>query len=154
MSQNEAEADELPTFGVRAEAETATRTTVETRGFEFVVDEPEDLGGDDEGPNPVEYLAGSWAGCLNVVGHLVADEMDIELDGLAIDVEGELDPARLFGHDEDVRAGYQEVRMSLSVDTGADEETLQEWFDEVEERCPVTDNLANPTPIDVTIAET
>ena len=107
MSQNNAERRALPTFHVSARADTATKTTVETRGFEFVIDEPEELGGSDEAPNPVEYLIGSWAGCLNVVCHVVADEMDLELGRLTIDIEGELDPAKFLGVADDVRAGYQ-----------------------------------------------
>lgn len=150
MSQNET--GQLQTFDVTATAETATKTTVETRGFEFVVDEPEELGGDDEAPNPVEYLIGSWAGCLNVVCHVVADEMGIELDDLEIDVEGELDPTKFLGEADDVRAGYREIRVEIVADVDADEETVAEWLDEVEERCPVADNVANPTPIDVSIS--
>ena len=61
----------LHTFSIDATGDSATKTTVSARDFTFVVDEPPALGGDDAGPNPVEYLLGALAGCLNVVGHLV-----------------------------------------------------------------------------------
>lgn len=147
QKQEQTERDSVPTFGVTATAETATKTTVEARDFEFVIDEPEDLGGENDGPNPVEYLAGSLAGCLNVVCHLVADEYGIEIEDLEFEIEGELDPAKLLEDAEGVRAGYQELRVEITATTDADEATLEEWLTTVEDRCPVTDNVANETPV-------
>lgn len=152
MSQQRRETKTLPTFGVTATAETPTKTIVETRNFEFVVDEPQDFGGENDAPTPVEYLIGSWAGCLNVVCHLVADEKDIEFDELSIEIEGDLDPAALTGEDTDVRPGYQEIEVAITAATDADDATLTEWLDEVETRCPVGDNLTNPTPVELSIA--
>ncbi|WP_049920192.1 OsmC family protein [Halobiforma nitratireducens] len=140
-------------FSVSATGESATKTAVTARDFEFVVDEPASLGGTDDGPNPVEYLLGSLAGCLNVVAHVVADEYDFELRDVEIDLEGELDPAKFMGKRDDVRAGYQEVTATISVDADADDETLTEWLAEVEKRCPVSDNVQNETPLSVTLED-
>jgi uncharacterized OsmC-like protein len=35
------------------------------------------------------------------------------------------------------------------VDTDAYEETLKRWVEAVEDRCPVSDNLGNSTPVRV-----
>jgi uncharacterized OsmC-like protein len=35
----------------------------------MTVGEPEDAGGTNEGANPLEYMIGSQAGCLNATGH-------------------------------------------------------------------------------------
>ena len=147
------ESEQLEAFGVSARAENETETTVETRGFSFTVDEPEALGGTDEGPNPVEYLLGAWAGCLNVVAHTVAEERDIEIRDLEVDLEGGLDPKKFLGFAEDVRAGYQEIDVTISVDTDADEADLEAWLEEVEERCPVGDNIQNVTPASISFEE-
>jgi uncharacterized OsmC-like protein len=152
MADNTAESDQLTSFSVSAESETATKTLVETRDFEFVIDEPPHLGGDDDGPNPVEYLLGSLAGCLNVVGHAVAREMDLDVDGLEVEIEGDLDPAKFMGKAEDPRAGYQEVRVDLTVDSDEDEAALETWLDAVEERCPVSDNLGQATPLELDVS--
>ncbi|MFC4246457.1 OsmC family protein [Natribaculum luteum] len=138
-------------FQVSANAVSDTKTTVETRGFEFVVDEPAPLGGTNDGPNPVEYLLGAWAGCLNVVAHTVAEEYAFELEDVQVDLAGELNPARFLGLSDDPRAGYQEIEVTISVDTDADEATLEEWAGEVEERCPVGDNVQNATPATVDV---
>lgn len=145
------EAEHIERFAVSAESESATKTALEARDFEFVVDEPAALGGTNDGPNPVEYLLGAWAGCLNVVVHTVAEERGIEVDGVDIDVEGELDPRKLLGAAEDVRAGYQEIRVRIEVESDADRDALDALGAEVAERCPVGDNIGNPTPTDVTV---
>ena len=147
MSQS----DNMHQFSVSATGDTETKTTVSVRDFEFVVDEPADLGGTNEGPNPVEYLLGAWAGCLNVVAQKVCEEHDVDLAGLEIDVEGDLDPRKFMGMADEPRAGFQEIRVELAVDTDADDETLETIREEVEARCPVGDNIMDPTPADVTI---
>ncbi|SEP24962.1 Uncharacterized OsmC-related protein [Halogranum amylolyticum] len=145
------EADHIERFAVSAESESETKTVVEAREFEFVVDEPPSLGGTNDGPNPVEYLIGAWAGCLNVVVHTVGEERGIDLERVKIAIEGDLDPRKFLGIDEDVRAGYQEINVRIEVESDADEEALEALRGEVEERCPVGDNIDNPTPTDVAI---
>lgn len=145
------ETDQLERFTVSAANETETKTLVEARQFEFVVDEPAQLGGTDEGPNPVEYLLGAWAGCLNVVAHTVGEERGIDIDAVEVEIEGDLDPRKFLGVTEDVRAGYQEIRVHLDVETDADVAPLDGFAEEVEERCPVGDNIGNATPTTVTV---
>lgn len=138
-------------FSTKAQSENPTKTVVKTRGFEMVIDEPGDLGGTNAGPNPVEYILGALSGCLNVVGHLVAKEMGFNLRGIELEVEGDLDPGKFSGKSMENRAGYQEIRVNVKPDTDADEETLEEWLKAIEVRCPVSDNLSNPTPIDISL---
>lgn len=138
-------------FEVHAQRENPTKVSVKARNFTIIVDEPANLGGTDDGPNPVEYVLAALAGCLNVVGNMVAKEMGFELKSLSFDIEGELDPAGFMGKAKDVRPGYQEIRVSANLETDADQETLNKWIKVVEKRCPVSDNIANPTPTKFTI---
>lgn len=138
-------------FSIKAHSENPTKTVVEARNFKIVVDEPKNLGGTDDGPNPVEYVLAAFAGCLNVVGHLVAQEMGFSLKGMEINMEGDLDPSKFMGKETEERAGYKEIRVSLKPDSDADEETLQKWMTSVKARCPVSDNLANATPVKVVL---
>lgn len=138
-------------FRVKAESETATKTRVKARNFEIIVDEPADLGGNNDAANPVEYVLAAFSGCINVMGHLVAKEMDFELRGLKIDMVGDLNPDKLFGKDTEDRAGYKGIKVTLRPDCNADEATLSKWKEEVCNRCPVSDNLKNPTNVDVCV---
>ncbi|MFB6086229.1 MAG: OsmC family protein [Halodesulfurarchaeum sp.] len=147
MSPSVTGTEETETHSISAESRTETHTVVEARDFTFGIDEPTEIGGTNAGPTPVEYLLGALAGCLNVVGHTVAEELDLEIRTIGIDIEGDLDPRKFLGAAEEPRPGYQEVAVSLVVDSTASEEQLETWLEIVEERCPVSDNIANSTPL-------
>lgn len=136
-------------FRVKATSASPAKTVVKARNFEIIVDEPEDLGGSNEAANPVEYVLAAFAGCLNVMAHVIAGEMNIELRGLEIDLAGDLNPARLFGLSYEDRAGYKQIEVILKPDTDADEETLKKWVDVIMDRCPVSDNIQNTTPVKI-----
>ena len=139
------------TFSAKAQSENHTKTVVKARGFEMTIDEPEDLGGTNDGANPVEYILAALSGCLNVVGHLVAKEMGFEINDFELEIEGDLDPGKFSGKSETGRAGYKEIRVNIDVDTDADRSTLEKWLETIEERCPVSDNLANETPVKISL---
>ena len=67
---------------VRAHSENATKTVVKARNFQLIIDEPTEMGGTNEGATPVEYVLGAFSGCLNVMAHLIAKEMDISKKGV------------------------------------------------------------------------
>lgn len=139
-------------FKVRAQSENPTKTVVRARNFEMIIDEPPNVGGTDEGPTPVEYILGALAGCLNVVGHVVAQEMAFTLRGISFELEGDLDPAKFSGKQTTSRAGYQAIRVKINPDTDATAEQLETWLKTVESRCPVSDNLSNATPVELMLS--
>jgi uncharacterized OsmC-like protein len=140
-------------FTVNGKCENPTKLVVTSRKFKIIIDEPENLGGTDAGTSPVEYVLAALGGCLNVVGHLVAKEMGMELKGLEINLEGDLDPAKFMGKPTSERTGFKEIRVSLKPVTTADKATLDKWIKAVEERCPVSDNLKNPTPVKIVVSK-
>ena len=140
------------TFKVKATSENPMKSIVETGHFKLIVDEPKSMGGTDDGAAPVEYLLAALAGCLNIVGHAVARELGMNLNGLEIQVEGDLDPAKFMGKPTEERTGYQEVRVALKPDTDADQAALEKWLALLEERCPVSDNLAHETPLKLSLS--
>jgi len=143
----------LLNFSTKGVSESATKFVSNSRTFSFIVDEPPALGGTDHGANPVEYILAGLAGCLNVVAHIVAKEQGIKLNSLKISVEGDINPARLLGLSNDERAGFQSLRILLIPESDASPEALLTWLEAVEARCPVRDNLANITPLEIGIKE-
>lgn len=139
------------TFRIRAHSENPTKTVVKARSFEMTIDEPADLGGTNAGANPVEYILAALSGCLNVMCHLVAKEMNFELRGVELKLSGSLNPDKLFGKETTDRAGYKTISVEITPDTDADDETLAKWLQTVESRCPVSDNLSHPTPVHISL---
>ncbi len=122
-----------------------TKMKVVGDGFEIVVDK---LGG--EAPSPLHYQLAALAGCLNIVGTLVAKDLKIDVEGMEVEIVGIFNPSKFMGVDNG-RAGFKEIDVTIRVKTDADEETLKKWLSLVEERCPISDNLANPTPVRIEI---
>lgn len=138
-------------FSVNGESNSTTQFVAKARHFKLVVDEPEELGGTDEAANPVEYILAGLAGCINVVGHLVAKELGFEISKLNIDISGEINPDKLLGISTHERAGFQSIQINLNPETEADIVTLSQWLKIVEDRCPVKDNLRNETPVRLSV---
>ncbi len=136
-------------FTVKGESTSATQFTGKTRDFTLIVDEPEALGGTDKYANPVEYILAGFAGCVNVVGHLVAKELGFVIDKLKIEVSGEINPDRFLGLSNNDRAGFKSINLNLIPETEVNIVTLNKWLQIVEERCPVKDNLSNKTDVKV-----
>ena len=138
-------------FSVNGESNSITQFVAKARHFKLVVDEPEELGGADEAANPVEYILAGLAGCINVVGHLVAKELGFVISKLNIDISGEINPDKLLGISNHERAGFQSIQINLNPETEADIVTLSQWLKIVEDRCPVKDNLRNETPVRLSV---
>lgn len=136
-------------FKIDAKMASKAKTVVKARNFEIIVDEPVALGGTDSAPNPVEYVLTAFAGCLNVMGNLIAGEMGFELRALDIEISGTLNPDKLFGKSDAERAGYKSITVKLTPDCDADKATLEKWMHAVEDRCPVSDNIQNITEVKV-----
>ncbi|MDZ7700978.1 MAG: OsmC family protein [Halobacteriales archaeon] len=116
------------------------RTRVDTGDAEFVV-------GKDV--NPVEYFLGGVVACINSTGTMVARDMGLDIESLTVTVEGDVDYSAYRGEPSEARPGLQSIELSLDVTADADEATIEEWVERIEARCPVTDNVANPTPLAV-----
>ncbi|MEP1094326.1 MAG: OsmC family protein [Cyclobacteriaceae bacterium] len=138
-------------FSISSVSESPAKTRIKARDFDLTVDEPEALGGTDQAPNPVEYILAGYAGCINVVAHIVADELNFSLENLQVDIDGYLNPNRLFGKSLDERAGYKNIDVRLQTTSAIDPELKKKWLSEIGHRCPVNDNLTNTTPISFSV---
>ncbi len=138
-------------FSVKGESQGPTKLEVKARQFSFIIDEPPALGGGDEGANPVEYLLGSYAGCLNVVFYIVAKEEGIRVNSLKIDIDGNLDPSKFLGFSKINRSGFHNINVQIDIDTDAPDFRIADLISKVKERCPINDNLSNITQINYAI---
>jgi len=104
-----------------------------------------------EGPSPLEYILAGYAGCINAVGKLVAKEQGIILKSVEVEINGTLSLDKYQGKISNKRAGFSSIEVVVKPISDATLEQLKEWLKTVEKRCPVQDNLLNPTPVSVVL---
>jgi putative redox protein len=80
------------------------RATVQARGHELAVDEPEEEGGANEGVMPTELLCAALASCFCLALAFVADKRGRELPGLRVVVRTTRAGRELRYHRFDVEA--------------------------------------------------
>lgn len=124
---------------------------IHTQEFRIEGDEPEQILGQRTAPNAVELLLAALGSCLSVGYAANAAAMDIELDDLRFEMEGDVDLRGFLGISEGVRAGYDSVTCTVYIDADASEEELAELRERVESTSPLMDVLANEVALETDV---
>lgn len=144
----------MVTARIRTLGESMARSTTQARSFKIFMDETPALGGEDGAPSPLEYLLAAHGGSLSYMTFYIGKELGIDVKKTDIEIDATLDPAKLAGANRAVRAGCQAINVTIQVDAHASRERLERLREEVEERCPLSDNLANPTLVSIALRAT
>ncbi len=136
---------------ISGESENPTRMNLRSGKFKMIIDEPEPMGGTNQGPSPVQVLLMALAGCLNVTGHQVAGERGLKLKKMKIIIDGDMNPCTFMGCSYESRAGFQDIRVKVYpvFEEPLPKEMIHAWLEETEARCPVTDNIKTATHIGI-----
>ncbi|MEA2107641.1 MAG: OsmC family protein [Bacteroidota bacterium] len=110
---------------------------------DFVIDQPKQGGGQDLGPNPLEIFLSSLPACICAIGKIISNQKRLNVRGIDVKVEGDIDKDFLMGKTEEGRAGFTEIRSYINVDADMSKEEKQAFIEEIEKRCPIADNMAN-----------
>lgn len=111
-------------------------------------DEPEQLGGTDTGPNPVEQILGALGNCLAVGYAANATAAGITINDMKIEVEGNLDLHTFLGL-KDGNAGFQDISVKVNMDSDGSDEALKALHEKVMTTSPVGHTLGRAVPVDV-----
>jgi uncharacterized OsmC-like protein len=115
--------------------------------FEYDSDHPAVLCGEDNGPTPVEHLLHALAGCLTAGIGNIAAVRGITLHEVESTVEGDIDLQGILGLSDEVRNGYQGIRISFRIRGDAPAEKLREIVEQSRKRSAVFDVLSNGVPV-------
>jgi len=140
-----------PLATLRAEGKSAgdLKSQVQVRDLApFIVDEPERLGGTNEGPNPLEYLLGAVSACTSIIINYAAKDQNFQYSGVRFSAEGTLDP-RGFKGVEGITTYFQTVKITINIETKESCENIFRLKEAVEKRCPIY-NLLKDAGVDVT----
>jgi uncharacterized OsmC-like protein len=121
--------------------------TPRTRRFVIMTDAPAGLGGVDSGPAAIEVALVALAGCLTSGVAANAALFDVPIDGLEIEMEGDIDLRGMLGHDKSVRSGFSDIRYTVTVQSPAPEDKVRRCKETIDRKSPVGDTLANPVKI-------
>ncbi|MCY1157088.1 MAG: OsmC family peroxiredoxin [Citricoccus sp.] len=127
------------------------QTRVAVREFAFTVDEPEAIGGRNEAPTPMEYLAGAVDACLTVTIDQTAARRGLDLTGINTYSLARQDRRGLAGT-ADVQPYFHAYRLQVSVGTPeTDPAVLRDFAAAVEHSCPAV-NLLRDAHAGLTVA--
>lgn len=127
-------------YKVSSESEEGMRVKVNNgRGHEIIIDEPEQLGGTDQGMNPVEVTLASLAGCFSITASLLAKKMKVSIDNLKVEAAGEIDEKAMSS--KEVDSGFKEVDIVIKIKSQSSKDKIEELFQNIELFCPVSDSL-------------
>lgn len=125
----------MMTFQIKAQSE-GLKVEAKAGNHSLTLDEGSQMGGKDQGPNPLQATLSALASCENVTAHMAAKEMNFDLQGIAFEISGKFDPKGFMG-DPEVRPYFQSVEVKAVVKTSESDERIQELQEKVESRCPV-----------------
>jgi uncharacterized OsmC-like protein len=114
-------------------------------------DEPPVLLGGNAAPNAVEAVLHALASCLSVGFIYNAAAQGIRVDSLDFDLEGDLDLHAFLGLSDQVRPGYEGIRVNYRVKADAPRKKLEELCEYVQKTSPVLDIIRNPVPVTISL---
>jgi len=120
-----------------------------TRPFQLDTDEPAVLLGHDLGANAGEYVLHALASCLTGTMVYHAAARGIRIEELESRVEGDVDLRGFLGLSDEVRNGYENIRVTFRIKADAPQEKIQELLDLAKKRSPVFDIVSNPVSVSV-----
>jgi uncharacterized OsmC-like protein len=119
--------------------------------FRYDADHPAVLVGQDRGPTPIEFLLHGLASCITAGIGNIAAVRGVTLTSVESRVEGDIDLRGILGLSDQVRNGYERIRISFDIAGDAPPEKLREIVQQACDRSAVFDVLTHGVPVDVSI---
>jgi uncharacterized OsmC-like protein len=117
------------------------------RNFTIGIDEPLELLGTNQFPNPQETLLAALNGCM-IFGYVALCSIEgIELEELRIETEGNIDLRGFLGIDPSVRPGYDQIRYTVHIKGNGTPAQFEKIHQSVIATSPNYFNLATAIPL-------
>ena len=111
------------------------------------------VGGDGTGACSGDLLLGALAACAQITCQMVAEAMGLQVNDIAVTVEGDLDLRGTLGIDREAPVGFTDIRLSFAIDApGASEDELAALQRKTERYCVVMQTLLGPPAVTTTWA--
>ena len=131
-------------FGLGQEQQHKTETS-------FDADHPEIFASEDKGITPIEYVLVGLASCLTAGVAAVAQNRGIQLRSVESKLEGKMDIRGILGIDNEVRNGYDDIKVTFKIDGDASKKELEAIVAQSQKRSAVYDVITNPVNVTVEV---
>jgi uncharacterized OsmC-like protein/TusA-related sulfurtransferase len=126
------------------------QSTVYCRNHQWQVGQPASFDVEDAAPSAVEYVLGALGACLAMGLQVHASRRGIQIDELEISLGGQIDNIYVFlGVEQQGHSGFRSITGTLYVRADADEDVLQELWQQTLAASPVTNILTRATQVDI-----
>jgi len=117
--------------------------------YRYDTDHPEVFAAADNGATPVEMVLVGLAGCLSAGVAAVAQNRNIALYSVKATLEADMDLRGILGVDEQVRNGFEGIRVHYEIDADATQAEIEALVAQSQKRSAVFDIVTNPTDVSV-----
>jgi uncharacterized OsmC-like protein len=121
------------------------------REFAYDADHPAVLCGKDEAITPIEFLLHALASCLTAGIANIAAARGVTLSEVSSEVEGDIDLQGILGLSNEVRNGYERMRVRFRIKGDAPLAVLRQIVDQSRARSAVFDVITNRVPIEIAV---
>jgi uncharacterized OsmC-like protein len=92
------------------------------------------------------------ASCLTAGIAAVAQNRSIQLRSVTATIEGDMDLQGILGMDDNVRNGFNEIKVTYKIDADAKREDIEALVAQSQKRSAVYDIVTNPTNVTVLVS--
>jgi uncharacterized OsmC-like protein len=124
---------------------------VHKREHFYDADHPSVLVGADNGPTPVEFVLQALGSCLMAGIANVAAARRVDLHEVVATIEGKVDLRGLLGISDEVRNGYESIRVSFEIKGDAPAEKLRQIVEQSRDRSAVFDVITHAVPVEIVV---
>jgi uncharacterized OsmC-like protein len=100
----------------------------------------------------VEIVLAGLASCLTAGVAAVAQARKVQLRSVSATLEAGMDIRGILGIDEDVRNGFDGIKVTYKIDADASPEDIKAIVAQSQKRSAVYDIITNPTNVTVEVA--
>jgi len=123
------------------------KTEAQVGSHKVVIDEPKEMGGSDEGPNPLDTFLATLGTCQEITYAAYAAVMGIKLEKVEVEVKGDIDLRGLLGIG-DAKPGFRKISYLTKIASPEPKEKIQQLVAAVEAHCPVLDSIKTPIEVE------
>ncbi len=116
----------------------------------YDADHPAVLVGTDNAPTPAEFVLHALAACLTSGLANIAAARGVNLTEVTSTVEGDIDLLGILGLSDEVRNGYEQIKVSFKI-RGDDPEKLRQVVEQSRKRSAVFDVVTNGVPVAIEV---